>query len=127
VTAVTSSVHADQKRAFDLSIERQALVAKQAILPSALASAIGLDQQISASGFRRYLDNILKDAGNPTDPAEIMLIEQLTVCHLRSIILQSQAGQAEGLEAVEVYNAAAARFVAETRKTALALKEYRRR
>jgi len=102
-------------------------VAKQAILPSALASAIGLDQQISASGFRRYLDNILKDAGNPTDPAEIMLIEQLTVCHLRSIILQSQAGQAEGLEAVEVYNAAAARFVAETRKTALALKEYRRR
>jgi hypothetical protein len=102
-------------------------VAKQAILPSALASAVGLDQQISASGFRRYLDNILRDAGSPSDPAEVMLIEQLAVCHLRSVILQSQAGQAEGLEAVEVYNAAAARFVAETRKTALALKEYRRR
>jgi len=107
--------------------EQQAALAKRAILPAALASAIGMDQYIESTGYRRYLDDLLKDAGNPTDPIEIMLLEQLAVCHLRAAQLHGHAGQAAGLEAVTAYNAAAARLTAEFRKTALALKEYRHR
>jgi hypothetical protein len=107
--------------------EQQAAVARRAILPAALASAIGMDRYVEATGYRRYLDDLLKDAGSPADPIVIMLIEQLAVCHLRAAQLQSQAGQAEGLEAIELYNAAAARLTAEFRKTALALKQYRDR
>jgi hypothetical protein len=106
--------------------EEQAVIARRAILPAALASAFGMDRFIESVGFRRYLDDVLKDAGNPTDPVEIMLLEQLTVSHLRAAQLQGHAGQAVGLEAIAVYNAAAARLTAEFRKTVLTLKEYRR-
>jgi hypothetical protein len=90
-----------------------------------MASALGLGEQVMAVGYRLYLDGLIRDAGNPTDPVEIMLLEQMALCHLRSLQLQSQAGEAKGLEAVELYNSAAARLTAEFRKTALALKEYR--
>src|SRR5262249_35003500 len=47
------------------------------------------------------------------------------LAHLRAGQLQAHAGMAEGLETVRLYNAAAARLLAEFRKTALALKCYR--
>ena len=123
----TPAATAPQEAAGRRPPEQQAIIAKRAIPPAALASAIGMDRYIEATGYRRFLDDLLKDAGNPTDPVEIMLLEQLAVCHLRAAQLQGHAGQAEGLEAVAVYNAAAARLTAEFRKTVLALKEYRRR
>ena len=106
-------------------VEQQAAVAKLAFLPAALASALGIGQLVGATGYRRYMDDILRDAGAPKDPVEIMLLEQLAVCHLRAAQLQGHAGQAETLEAATAYNAAAARLVSEIRKMALALKEYR--
>lgn len=90
-----------------------------------MATALGLDGEIGPSGYRLFLDGLMRDAGDPTDPVEIMLLEQLALCHLRSMQLQGQAGGAKGLEAIELYNSAAARLTAEFRKTALALKEYR--
>lgn len=90
-----------------------------------MATALGLDGQVAASGYRLYLDGLLRDAGGPTDPVVVMLLEQMAMCHLRSMQLQGQAGEAQGLEAIQLYNAAAARLTAEFRKTALALNEYR--
>jgi hypothetical protein len=124
--AATGPTH-PQQTAGHRPPEQQAAIARQAILPAALASSIGLDRYIQATGYRRYLDDLLKDAGSPTDPVEVMLIEQLAVCHLRAAQLQGQAGQAESLAAIELYNAAAARLTAEFRKTALVLKQYRGR
>jgi hypothetical protein len=54
-----------------------------------------------------------------------MMLEQLLPAHLRCAQFQANAGQAQSLQAVQLYNAAAARLLAEFRLTALALKAYR--
>jgi len=108
-----------------LPVQRQAGTIDRALFPSMLASALRLDQYFDVKGYRAFLDRIFADAGSPSDPVEVMLLEQLVLAHLRAGQLQAQAGMAEGLEAVRLYNAAAARLLAEFRKTALALKSYR--
>ena len=107
------------------SVEQQAEGAKRLVLPAALASALRLDRFIQNKGYRRFLDNLLKEAGSPTDPLEVMMIELLALCYLRAAEVHGRAGQATELEAVAQYNGAAVRLTAEFRKTLLALKVYR--
>jgi hypothetical protein len=106
--------------------QEQAVAIEQAMMPSVFASALGLDRYFDAAGYRAFLDKVRADAGNPTDPVEVMLLEQLVLAHFRSAQLQAQAGTAEGLEAVKIYNSAAARLLSEFRLTALSLAAYRR-
>jgi hypothetical protein len=108
-----------------LPAEKQAGAIDQVLFPSMLAAALQMDQHFDVKGYRAFLDKIFADAGSPADPVEKMLLEQLVLAHLRAAQLQAHAGMAEGLEAVRLYNAAAARLLAEFRKTALALKSYR--
>jgi hypothetical protein len=125
-TPEPSSTAPDPQKPSDLTPpEHQAIIAKRAILPAAMASAMRLERYIDSPGHSRFLDDILKDAGSPSDPVETMLLKQLALCHLRAAQLHGHAGQAVGLEAAALYNAAAARLTAEFRKTALALKRYR--
>src|SRR5262245_31788220 len=105
--------------------ERQAGAIARALFPSLLAAALQMDRYFDAKGFQAFLDGVIVDAGGPTDPIEVMLLQQLVLAHLRAAQLQAHAGMAEGLEAARLYNAAAARLLAELRKTALALKSYR--
>lgn len=107
--------------------ERQALAVKSAVAPAALATALGMENQIGVTGCRVFLDDLIRESGCPSDPVEILLLEQIAMCHLLSMRLQSQASQAQGTEAIELYLAGAARLSAEFRKTALALKEYRKK
>ena len=107
--------------------EQQSLVVKKVIAPAALAAAMGVENKIETSGCRVYLDDLVKDSGNPVDPVEIMLLEQTAMCHLLLMKLQSKASGAEGTEAIDLYLSGAARLSGEFRKTALALKEYRKK
>ena len=107
--------------------EQQSLVVKKVLAPAALATALGVENKIETNGCRVYLDDLVKDSGNPVDPVEIMLLEQTAMCHLLSMKLQSKASGAEGTEAIELYLSGAARLSSEFRKTALALKEYRKK
>jgi hypothetical protein len=107
--------------------EQQSFAVKNVIAPAALATAMGVESKIEASGCRVYLDDLVKDSGNPVDPVEIMLLEQTAMCHLLSMKLQSKASGVEGTEAIELYLSGAARLSSEFRKTALALKEYRKK
>ena len=107
--------------------EQQSLVVKKVIAPAALAAAMGVENKIETSGCRVYLDDLVKESGSPLDPVEIMLLEQSAMCHLLSMKLQSKASEAEGMEAIELYLSGAARLSSEFRKTALALKEYRKK
>ena len=107
--------------------EQQSFAVKNVIAPAALATAMGVESKIETSGCRVYLDDLVKDSGNPVDPVEIMLLEQTVMCHLLSMKLQSKASGAEGTEAIELYLSGAARLSGEFRKTALALKEYRKK
>ena len=108
-----------------MNVDLQASVVKRGITPTALAMVLDMENMIGAAGCRVYLDDLVKDSGNPVDPVEIMLLEQTAMCHLLSMKLQSKASGAEGTEAIELYLSGAARLSSEFRKTALALKEYR--
>jgi hypothetical protein len=105
--------------------ETQAHIIEQFVIPALMATALGMDRYVNGSGFQAYLEKIRKDAGNPTDPIEVMLLEQAATAHLRTAQLQSRAATAEGLEAAKLYNAAAARMLSEFRQTAITLKVYR--
>jgi hypothetical protein len=101
---------------------------RRGLLPAMMATFI---ERLPGFGnvyaWRRYLDDLMRDAGDPRDPVEIMLLEQMNVCHLRAIQLQSQAAQAKGNEVFERYSTAAVRLATEVRKIALTLSTYRGR
>jgi hypothetical protein len=102
----------------------EAEILRQAVVPASMATAIRIDQ-ISSRGYRAYLDRLLRDASNPTDPIEVMLLEQLAMTHFRIAQLHSKAGQAQGIEAEKMFSSAAARLLGEFRRTALAIRVYR--
>ena len=110
-----------------MTVDLQASVVKRGITPTALAMVLDMENMIVAAGCRVYLDDLVKESGSPLDPVEIMLLEQTAMCHLLSMKLQSKASGAEGTEAIELYLSGAARLSGEFRKTALALKEYRKK
>ena len=109
------------------SSAEQAYAVKQAITPAMMATALGMENTIGVSGYRVYLDELIRDSGNPTDRVEIMLLEQIVICHHLSMKMQTLAEKAQGTEAIELYLVAASRLNAEFRKSVLALKEYRRK
>ncbi|MBM4072097.1 MAG: hypothetical protein FJ271_24700 [Planctomycetes bacterium] len=109
------------------SIEQAAENVKQTTaatyLLASLAPVFGLGNQVEV--FKLYLDDIMKSAGNPTDPIERMLIEQLVLAHHNIGRLHVAAATARNAEEANVYNAATARLTAEFRRSALALRTYR--
>ena len=66
--------------------------------------------------FKALRDKTLVAAGRPTDPIEIMLIEQLMVGHHRALVLHAKAAEANTIEAAKAYNAAVVRMMAELRR-----------
>lgn len=122
-----SSSAPEQSAHPSMTVDLQASVVKRGITPTALAMVLDMENMIGAAGCRVYLDDLVKDSGNPVDPVEIMLLEQLAMCHQYSIQMQALSKKAEGTEAIELYLSGAARLSGEFRKTALALKEYRKK
>ena len=124
--------HADLRAAAppprpSLTAEQKAENLKQKGMPGylygALAGLLGHDFDVETFGL--YLDGFLREAGSPADPVERMLLEQLALAHHVIGRLHVRAGCREGLEELKAYHAAAARLLAEFRRTALALKTYR--
>ena len=122
----TSSQSGSTPEQPSMNVDLQASVVKRGITPTALAMVLDMENMIGAAGCRVYLDDLVRESGNPSDPVEIMLLEQLAMCHQYSIQMQALSKKAEGIEAIELYISGAARLSGEFRKTALALKEYRK-
>ena len=122
-----SSSAPEQSAHPSMTVDLQASVVKRGITPTALAMVLDMENMIGAAGCRVYLDDLVKDSGNPVDPVEIMLLEQTVMCHQYSIQMQALSKKAEGTEAIDLYLSGAARLSGEFRKTALALKEYRKK
>ena len=80
---------------------------------------------IDQHAYKLYRDHLLADCGSPTDPIEIMIIEQLALAHFNLGLLSCKAANAGKVEAVGVYSGAAARMMGEFRRSALALQAYR--
>lgn len=100
---------------------------KGVVFPVLMSEALGLGAMFDGAAFRVFLEQMLADAGNPTDPVERMMLEQLALAHFRTAQLHAAAGQSKGAEAAKLLTAAAARLLGEFRRTALALRAYRGR
>ncbi len=111
-------------RLFDTQQELDAQVVRTLLLPSALSAIIGC-KTVGKAGVKLAFDDFIEQAGAPTDPVEVCLLEQLFLVHNRLAMLQAQAAEAKTLEEAKVYNSAAARLLAEFRRLALAIRQYR--
>lgn len=98
---------------------------RQGVFPALMATALNLDRFFDANAYKIYLANVLRDLGEPADPLEQLLVEQACLLHFRAAQVHASAGQANGLEATRLLNAAAARLVGELRRTVLSVKAYR--
>ncbi len=87
----------------------------------------GVFRQADALAFKKFRDRLLADCGSPTDPIEVMMIEQLALAHLNTGRLHHRAATADSLEAARVYGTTAILLMGEFRRGALALKSYRDR
>jgi hypothetical protein len=105
----------------------QADALRTAVVPGFMATALSLEKLFDPEAYRLYLQQLIKDAGSPSDPIEKMLLEQLALAHFRIADLQAHGGVAKGLEAIKLLNTMAARMLGEFRRTALALQAYRSR
>jgi hypothetical protein len=75
--------------------------------------------------YLQYLQTLLAEAGNPSDPIERMLIEQIALAHHNIGRLYSRAANTQHLDQSKAYYAAAVRLLAEFRRSVLAWKKYR--
>jgi hypothetical protein len=75
--------------------------------------------------YRLYRARLLAESGNPSDPIEEMIIEQLALAHLNVGLYQTRANNATTLVEATAFAGAAARLIAEFRRSALALQAYR--
>jgi len=106
-------------------VQQKAGIIKNLAFPAAMAVAIPVAQDIGTAAFVLYRDGLIRDAGSPTDPIEIMLIEQIALAHHRIGQLHAQAEQSKSVEESKVFMMAAVRLTGELRRLALALNQYR--
>jgi hypothetical protein len=106
-------------------VQHKANVIRDLAFPAAMAGAIPVAKDVGTAAFKVYRDGLVKEAGSPTDPVEIMLIEQLALAHHRVAQLHVQAEQAKSVEEAKVFTMAAVRLTGELRRLALALSQYR--
>jgi hypothetical protein len=86
---------------------------------SSLASHAG------PGGFKVHRDRVLAASGAPKDPIEVMLVEQLLWAHHHLADLHVAATATKAADQVSALTSAAARLMAEFRKSSLALRDYR--
>ncbi len=82
-------------------------------------------REVGPESYKLYLLKVLEDAGNPTDPIERMLIEQIVLAHHNTGRLHVRAASADHLEEARVYIGAAALMTGEFRRSVATLKSYR--
>ncbi len=99
---------------------------RETAVPLFLKASLGrVLPQVDLIAFKIYRDRLLAECGNPTDPIEIILIEQIVMAHLISGHFHVKGVNTASVESAGVYLGAAARLTGELRRTALALQVFR--
>jgi hypothetical protein len=89
------------------------------------AVSTSLSDGISTVAFKVYRDKLLEDAGSPSDPIEVMMIEQLALAHFNIGRLQIKSCGSESPQLQVAYSDAATRLLGEFRRCTLALEDLR--
>jgi hypothetical protein len=90
-----------------------------------IAISSSIAPQISTDAFKIYRHKLLEQSGSPTDPIEIMLIEQIALAHFHIGRLHLKSCSTAQAPLAVAYADAATRLTAEFRRSALALEDYR--
>jgi len=77
------------------------------------------------SSFIGQHDLMLRDSGRPTDPVEVMLLEQILVAFHHSLELQRRMMTVDSLDGVKIYGNAVSSLLGEFRRLTGALQNYR--
>jgi hypothetical protein len=85
----------------------------------------GFFLNVDVASYKALRDRLIADCGDPDDPIEIMLIEQLMLAHFNTGRLHYRAATANQLDEARAYAGAAVNLASEFRRGALALKAYR--
>ena len=95
--------------------------------PSIAASLVsGVAAVVGVPSFQEFRGNLIEELGEPLDPIARLLVDQLCWLHFRAAeTLIASANTQLKPEQIGVVTAAAARLLAEFRKSTLALREYR--
>ncbi|WP_339612795.1 hypothetical protein, partial [uncultured Rubinisphaera sp.] len=105
--------------------EREADVIEEVLFAASMAGSVSVGNQVGPNGFKVYLQRLLKQAGDPDDPLEQMMIEQTALAHHRIAQLHVKAAEAETVDAAKQYSTMAIRAMGELRRIVLAIKQYR--
>jgi hypothetical protein len=105
--------------------QREARIVRELAVSSALHQVLALGQHTSPPGTKVYLDEMIRDCGQPSDPIEAMLVQQCAIAHHQIAGLQAKSASAKSLAEIKVYNGAACQLLGELRRLTLALKKYR--
>jgi hypothetical protein len=81
--------------------------------------------KIDTAAFKIFRDRLLADAGNPSDPIEVMMIEQIVLAHMNIGRLQFKSATSDSLDAAKVYGGLAIQLLGEFRRTCLGLQALR--
>lgn len=114
-----------QQQAATAKAESEADIIENALFAASMASSIEVGNGVSASGFKVYLDRVLNQSGNPTDPIERMMVQQVALAHFRIAQLHARAAKAKTLDCATQCTVVAIRLAGEARRMALAIKQYR--
>ena len=81
--------------------------------------------KISQLAIKEAMEQIQAACGNPTDPVERMMVENLTLANHSIGRLMVKAATANNLEQAAMYQSSATKLLAEFRRLALSIKKYR--
>jgi hypothetical protein len=95
------------------------------VVPALLTGVLESSGAFGASGAKLFLEQVRRRAGEAGDPVERVLLEQLSICHIRVCQLHAQAAQTHSPESARLLNAAAARLLTEVRMIAVTLQSLR--
>jgi hypothetical protein len=85
----------------------------------------GIFQQMDCYAFKSYRDRLVADCGDPADPIEVMMIEQVALAHMNIGRLWFKSAHAGSIEEARAYGGMATQLLAEFRRTSLALQTLR--
>ena len=91
------------------------------------STAGALSGNLGTDAYQRYRNQLIADCGSPRDPLIVMLLEQLALAHHNAGRLYLLSAQSKSWGENTALVAAAARLMAEYRRSLQALDEYRRK
>jgi len=100
-------------------------IAGAAYLSTVVAATIG--NSYRPESYVEYRNQLLKQCGDPTDPLEVMLLEQIAMAHHAIGRLRLKSAITEPAGAAVAYSDAGTRLLAEMRRCVLGLEDYRTR